>query len=151
MQQEFTTTVEAGERGRVFITLPFNPVDAWGKRPRHYVTGTLNGQPYQGALGVRAGVHFMPLNKELQGRLGLRVGDRVNVVMQPGEASQDEPPADVAAALERSPSAKAFFASLTAFQRNTHLGWITGAKRAETRSARIAETIEALVAGRKQR
>lgn len=47
--------------------------------------------------------------------------------------------------------AKAFFEGLATFYRNGYLRWIEGAKRPETRSARIVEVLGLLKAGKKQR
>jgi hypothetical protein len=59
--------------------IPFDPRDLWGKRVRHYITGTLNGEPFDGSLGTRGGVWFFPVNKEARQRIGLRAGDEVQV------------------------------------------------------------------------
>ena len=49
------------------------------------------------------------------------------------------------------PEARAFFESLATFYRNGYVRWIEGAKRPETRSARIAEMLGLLRGGQKQR
>jgi uncharacterized protein YdeI (YjbR/CyaY-like superfamily) len=56
----------------------------------------------------------------------------------------------ILAALDSEPEAGAFFESLATFYRNGYLRWIEGAKRPETRSARIAEMLRLLKAGKKQ-
>lgn len=149
--QRFETTVEAGERGRVFITIPFNPMEAWGKRQRHYVKGTLNNYPFRGALGVKGGQYFMPLNKELRQGAELSPGNIIAVSMEPDEPEQAAIPEDVLSALEEVPEAKMFFDSLTTFQRNEYIEWIEAAKKAETRASRINEIVSLLKAGKKQR
>ena len=59
---------------------------------------------------------------------------------------------DVAAALEAEPAAAAFFDSLAQFYRRGYLRWIDATKRSpEKRAARIAEMIELLTAGIKER
>jgi len=148
--QRFDTVVASGERGRVFINLPFTPKAAWGKAVR-YVKGTLNGTDYRASLGVRGGQYFMPLNKELQQQTRLKPGDRVDVTMEPDEAQVEEMPQDFEHALSAEPAAAQFFESLTPFQRNTYLGWITSAKKTETRVSRIQESVQSLKAGQKQR
>jgi hypothetical protein len=81
-RREFTTEVIADDRGRVYIVLPFDPSAEWGRRRRHYVRGDINDEPFEGSLGVRAGRHFMPLNKELRGRIGIEPGNTVAVRME---------------------------------------------------------------------
>jgi uncharacterized protein YdeI (YjbR/CyaY-like superfamily) len=58
---------------------------------------------------------------------------------------------DIAAALETEPDARRFFESLATFYRKGYVRWIEQAKRPETRSRRIAETVAALKAGKRQR
>jgi hypothetical protein len=150
-QQEFETVVESGERGRVFITFPFDPVKIWGKKQRHYVKGTLNGKDFSGSLGVRDGKHFMPLNKELQKSAGLKPGDAVKVIVNAAEAERADIPDDLAQALQVELEAQRFFASLTNFYAGQYVEWITSAKQAETRTKRIQETIGLLKSGKRQR
>jgi uncharacterized protein YdeI (YjbR/CyaY-like superfamily) len=59
---------------------------------------------------------------------------------------------DVAAALEASPRAGAYFDSLAQFYRNAFLRWIDATKRRpEQRPVRIAEMIRLLEEGKKHR
>ena len=150
-RSSFETSVESGERGRVFITIPFDPSEEWGKKSRHYVTGTINGTGFSGSLGSRGGAYFMPLNKELQRSTGLAPGDTVAVVMEPAEAPGKDLPEDMESALAAAPDAAEFFLGLSAFYRNQDVAWIESAKKEETRQARIREAIELLKGGRKQR
>lgn len=60
-----------------------------------------------------------------------------------------EPPADLIAALAAQPGALAFFEAAAPSYRRNVLRWIAGAKRAETRARRIAQTTD-LSAGRKK-
>lgn len=150
-EKTFETSVEAGERGRIFIPVPFDPAEAWGRKARHHVAGTINGAAFQGSLGVRGGAYFFPLNKEMQQKAGVAPGDRVRVIMAPAEAAESEVPGELAAALAAEPEAGRFFEGLSAFYRNQYVGWVTGAKKAETRDSRVREVVELLRAGKKQR
>jgi hypothetical protein len=151
-REKFKTKVEAGERGRVFITIPFVPSDKWGKKPRHFVKGTINTTAFSGSLGSRSGVYFFPLNKDLQDEAAVGPGDAVTVVIEPqdGAASSDLPD-DLAEALTGEPKAREFLDGLSAFYRNTYLKWITEAKKPETRAARVEQTVRLLKQGKKQR
>jgi uncharacterized protein YdeI (YjbR/CyaY-like superfamily) len=72
-------------------------------------------------------------------------------VLSPEGPQADTLAPDILAALENEPEARAFFESLATFYRNGYLRWIEGAKRPETRSARIAEMLSLLKASKKQR
>jgi bacteriocin resistance YdeI/OmpD-like protein len=59
---------------------------------------------------------------------------------------------DIAAALEASPAAAAFFDTLAQFYRKAYLRWIDAtARRPDLRATRIAEVADLLAAGIKQR
>jgi Bacteriocin-protection, YdeI or OmpD-Associated/Domain of unknown function (DUF1905) len=148
--QTFETTVESGERGRVFITIPFDTKSVWGKQSRYYVKGTLNQTPYDGSLGVRGGVVFMPLNKALQQVAHLKPGDHVTVVMELAEAVREAIPEDLKSSLQVTPEAAQFFDGLTAFYQNTYIEWIVSAKKSETRRTRITQAVELLKSGKNQ-
>ena len=73
------------------------------------------------------------------------------MVLSPEGPQADTLAPDILAALENEPEARAFFESLATFYRNGYVRWIASAKRTETRSARIAEMLSLLKAGKKQR
>lgn len=58
-------------------------------------------------------------------------------------------PADLAAALRRVPKAKRHFDAFSPSARREYIEWVVGAKRAETRSKRIATTVEWAALGRR--
>jgi uncharacterized protein YdeI (YjbR/CyaY-like superfamily) len=59
---------------------------------------------------------------------------------------------DIAAALAANPAAAAFFDPLAQFYRKAYLRWIDGtSRRPDLRAARIAEVVDLLAAGVKQR
>ena len=62
-------------------------------------------------------------------------------------ASKAEVPADLQAALDRSPAAAAFFATLTGANRYAILYRIGAVKKAETRARKIAEFVAMLERG----
>ncbi len=149
--QVFDTVLLQDDGGRVYINIPFAPDDVWGKQPRHYVSGRLNDSAFHSSLASKEGVYFMPINKALRGKANLKIGDKVKVTMKRAKPQVAEIPDELAQALEANPEAQAFFEKLSAFQRNTYIGWVAEAKGADTRSTRVASTIENLLAGQKQR
>ncbi len=80
---EFTSTPVTTERGHVRLPLPFDPRERWGKRPRHYVEGTVAGTPFAGSVGFAGGSAFLVLNAEFRKRAGVTVGDAVAVRLIP--------------------------------------------------------------------
>jgi bacteriocin resistance YdeI/OmpD-like protein/uncharacterized protein DUF1905 len=148
--QRFKTVV-AKAGSRTSITLPFNPNEVWGVKQRHHITGTVNGCRVRGSLGSDGSQYFLPLGAAWRRDNGVEAGAEVEVVLTPEGPQTDALAADILIALEREPEAKTFFEALATFYRNGYLRWIEGAKRPETRSARIAELVSLLKAGKKQR
>lgn len=148
--QRFSTTlVQAGDR--YFIVLPFNPNEVWGTKPRHHIRGTVNGQMIRGPLGLDGTSYTLPLGAAWRRDTGLEPGVQVEVVLAPEGPQSDQLAADITAALAAEPEARAFFEGLATYYRTGYLKWIEGAKRPETRRARIEEMVSLLKAGRKQR
>jgi hypothetical protein len=148
--QRFETTItKAGTR--TYLPIPFNPNEVWGVKPRHHIRGTLNGCGIRGSLGSDGATYFLPLGAAWRRDNGLDVGATVAVELWPEGPQSEQLSADVAAALAAEPEAKAFFEGLATFYRKGYINWIEGAKRPETRQARLAEMIELLKAGKKQK
>jgi hypothetical protein len=146
---DFRVAVESGERGRVFVRVPFDPAVEWGSRGRVYVTGTIAGHPFDGSLGVRAGVVFLPLSKDWRAAAGVAVGQSVEVRLTPTTSAGPDLPADLATALAAAPAAAAAYAALSGFYQRSYVSWVAAAKAAPTRTRRIATAVDRLGAGHK--
>jgi len=148
--QSFKTTVQkAGSR--VFIAIPFDPNEVWGKKARHHITGTVNGCAIRGSLGTDGQQFFFPLNAAWRRDTYMDASVPVEVTLAPEGAQKETLASDISTALDAEPEALIFFEALASFYRNTYIKWIESAKRPETRSARIAEMIALLKMGRKQK
>jgi hypothetical protein len=148
----FTTTVTTGTRGRVLVPLPFDPDRQWGERTRHHVAGTVNGMRVRAVVEPLGEGHGIFLGPAWRRDCGIGPGDEVHVVLEPEGPQRADLAPDVAAALEAEPAAADFFASLAQFYRRGYLRWIDGTKRRpDVRAARIAEMVELLKAGVKER
>jgi hypothetical protein len=148
--QRFKTSITK-TGSRTFITIPFNPNEVWGVKQRHHITGSINGCPVRGSLGSDGSQYFLPLGAAWRRDNGVEAGAEVEVVLTPEGPQADTLAPDILAALNRDEEAKAFFEALATFYRNGYVRWIESAKRPETRSARIAEMLILLKAGKKQR
>ena len=149
-RQHFKTTITKSGT-RTFIVIPFNPNEVWGSKHRHYVAGTINECRVRGSLGSAGTGYFLPLGAAWRRDCGLDVGDEVVVTLSPEGPQSEQLSADIVTALDAEPEAKAFFEGLATFYRNTYIKWIESAKRPETRTARLAEMITLLKAGKKQK
>jgi hypothetical protein len=148
--QRFTAII-AKTGSKTFIAIPFDPNEVWGIKQRHHITGTINDRAIRGPLSSNGGQYVLSLGAAWQRDNGLEAGAEVAVELGPEGPQTTTLAPDIVAALESEPAANAFFAALATFYRNGYVRWIEGTKRPETRSARIAEVIELLKAGKKQR
>ena len=147
--QCFSTTIKKSG-AKTIIALPFNPEDVWGAKQRHHVSGAINGHAIRGSLGSDGARFFLPLGAAWLRDTHLDAGAAVEVVLSAEGPQLGQMAQDFTTALDAEPQARAFFESLATFYRKKYVNWIESAKRPETRSARIEETLKLLKAGKKQ-
>jgi hypothetical protein len=125
--------------------LPFDPKEAFGK-VRAPVRVTINGYEFATTVAAMGGRVFVGMNREVREGTGVEAGDRVEVeLVLDDEPRTVEVPPDLAAALDR--DERAFLDSLSFTHRKEYVNWIEGAKRMETRQARIEKTVTMLREG----
>ena len=141
----FQATLRSDTRRRVFLPLPGEP------EVRH-LAGTVDGRRYRGAVESIDGSPALVLGPAWRRGCGLKAGDRVRVELEPeGPQRQDLAP-DLAAALDASPAAAAFWDELAQFYRRAYLRWIDATKRNPAlRAERIAAAVGLLERGVKTR
>ena len=134
--------IEGRPRGGVSVTLPFDPVEAWGDLDAFYVHGTLGRQRYRGRLAVTSGSWRLELGPSWCRAPGFGPGDMVDVAMAPEGPRSTTMGADVTAAFAEDPEAARFFDSMATFYRNNAARSLAAAKRPETRARRVEEIVE---------
>lgn len=149
-KQQFTTKLSVN-KGKARLTIPFNPPEVWGERPRYYVRGTVNGIMVRGALGMDDEGYFLGLGAAWLRDTGINSGDEVNVELTLEGPQQENMAADITAALAADEAARMFFDGLATFYRKGYVNWIESAKHPETRARRIAEMMALLQRRKKQR
>ena len=109
----------------------------------------------RGSVKAVDGAHYLELGpawcRDALPASGGTAEVEVEVELVPEGPQLDELEPDLRAALLAEPPARRFFEALATFYRIGYVRWVEGAKRPETRARRIAQTVEALKAGRKQR
>jgi hypothetical protein len=139
-------------RDRLAVPVPFDPNTAFGIKPRHHITGTLNGGKFRGVVTAQKDGWAIPLASYWRDECHVAAGDRVKVVIAPEGPQRRALAPDIAAALAAKPAAAAFFDGLAQFYRKAYLVWIDGTKRRpDERARRIAEFVGLLKAGVKTR
>jgi len=111
------------------------------RKARAPVRGTVNGHPFRTTVAVYGGRYFLGFRREIREAAGFGDGDRLSVVLE----LDDEPrtvdlPAELEAVLAADSEARAAFDRLSYTHRREYAEWVTGAKREETRRARLERT-----------
>ena len=151
-RRSFRATIKGTGSGRAYLVLPFDPGEAWGPRARYHVRGTINGRDVRGALEQFSEGYFLPLGPAYRSGAGLGLGDLVTAMLEPEGPQSDALAPDIVAALDAEPEAANFFDGLATFYRKKYLRWIDATRRSpEVRAQRIAELVELMKAGRKDR
>ena len=132
--------------------MPFNPDATWGAKAEHPVGGTIDGRRVRETLSLSANRWALTVNPRRLRDGEVAIGDEVTVELEPEGPQRDDLADDIATALAVSPAASAFFDTLPQFYRKAYLRWIDATtRRPDVRAARIAEVVDLLAAGIKQR
>jgi hypothetical protein len=126
-----------GVNGMGGIEVPFDVREAFGAG-RVPVRGTIDGTPFRTTIVRMRGVWCFPVNRELREAAGVELGQQVAIELERDvEVRTVDVPDDLAAALDD--GSRAFFDGLSYTSRKEYIRWITEAKRAETRTRRVAK------------
>ncbi len=135
-----------------FLLLPAATSARLPSRGMVSVEGRFAGQPFQATLSPDGqGGHWLRVEADLREAAGVANGDTVALAFAP-MAQEPEPavPADLAAALDAHPAARATWDDITAVARRDWIHWIGSGKKAETRVKRIDTACDMLAAGKRR-
>lgn len=157
--QRFGGHVAADSTGRAVIVVPFDPDATWGAKAFHPVGGTIEpvagtdcNRNLRGRLTPDGDQWVFTLNPMWMRATGVAVGDEVVVELEPEGPQRGDLADDIALALEANPAAAAFFDTLAQFYRRAYLRWVDATtRRPDVRAARIAQVVDLLAAGIKER
>lgn len=140
-------------KGWTFVTMPKTASEKLPKRGRVAIQGTVNGFAFQtSAFPDGEGSHQFMVNGTMRAGAKAAVGDTATFVIEPASDAgvEIEIPDDLGAALEKSAKAAAQWGKITPKAKVEWAVWITSSKKEETRTARVAKTIERLAKGDKR-
>ena len=150
--QRFHVQVAAGSRGHALIVVPFNPDAEWGVKAVHHVSGTVNGCRVRVTLEPGDSGWAFSMNPARMQHVGIVAASQVPVELSSEGPQRGDLAENIAAALEASPAAGAFFDTLAQFYRKGYLRYIDATRRRPgMRAARIAEVTGLLAKGIKER
>lgn len=134
------------------MEVPAEAVRQLGAEGRVPVRASFDGVPYRGSVVPMGGALVLGVTKAVRESIGKAVGDRVRIVLERDRAPREvELPADLTAALDADPEARAFFDALSYTHRREYVEWIVEAKRPETRERRLRQALEMLARRQKTR
>jgi hypothetical protein len=114
-----------------------------GKRPP--VVVNVNGYEYRSTVAPMGGKYLLPFSAERRRESGIKGGDAIDVELTMDTSPRSvEVPADLRAAFDASPTAAAAWEKLAYTHKKEHARSVLDAKKAETRSRRIAAVIAKL-------
>jgi Bacteriocin-protection, YdeI or OmpD-Associated/Domain of unknown function (DUF1905) len=114
-----------------------------GKRPP--VVINVNRYEYRSTVAPMGGRYLLPFSAERRRESGFNGGDAIDVELALDTAPRTvEVPADLRAALDASPTAAAAWEKLSYTYRKEHARSVLDAKKAETRTRRIAAVVAKL-------
>ncbi len=131
------------------LKVPESVVTALGESRRPAVAVTINGYTYRSTISMRSGAFMLPVAAEVRAGAGIAAGETVEISIELDTAPREvEVPADFARAMKAA-KVREVFDKLAYTHRKEHVRAIEEAKTAETRTRRIAKSVEMLKAGRK--
>jgi Bacteriocin-protection, YdeI or OmpD-Associated/Domain of unknown function (DUF1905) len=114
-----------------------------GKRPP--VVVNVNGYEYRSTVAPMGGKYLLPFSADRRTESGIRGGDAIDVELTLDTAPRTvDVPADLQSALDASPAAAAAWDKLSYTYRKEHVRSVLDAKKAETRTRRIAAVVTKL-------
>jgi bifunctional DNA-binding transcriptional regulator/antitoxin component of YhaV-PrlF toxin-antitoxin module len=142
--------VLGGEKGdRPTVEIPFDVKKTFGTA-RAKVKATVHGVELRTTVAVYGGVSYVGFRKEVRDAMGIAIGDRIEVKLEPdADERVVEVPGDLARALKKDQEAKRVFDGLAFTHRKEYARWVAEAKKDETRAKRVGKTIAMLKAGTK--
>lgn len=145
VMKRFDATIERAPRGGAYVTVPDSIVAALGGGKRVSVVANFEGIDYRGSMVRMGGAHILGVAKDIRARLDKDVGNSVAVSIELDTADRT---VAVPEALEHALAAASLtdvFGALSLSHRREYIDWIEEAKKAETRSRRIDETVRRLL------
>jgi antitoxin component of MazEF toxin-antitoxin module len=131
--------------GGHLVEVPAEVIATLGGKGRIPVTATFNGVPYRGSI-VRMGESaVLGVQNAIMVEAGVSIGDTLAVLVENDDAPREvEVPPELAKALAKNASAREFFDRLSYSHQREYVGYVTEAKKPETRAKRVERTIEML-------
>lgn len=141
----FTWTLESQGGNNTGFVVPEDVVLAFGRGRRVPVVVTIGDYTYRTTIVSMGGRFLFGVNAQQRRDTGLAAGDVVTLTIEPDDAPREvEMPAELEAALDADPAAKAAFEKLSYTNRKDAARQVGEAKAEETRARRLAKILDSL-------
>lgn len=139
------TKLQTPEKGWSGLAVPS---EFLGISRQAWLRGTISGFSFwASAQPMGDGNHWVTVNREMRAEMELVGDEEVEVEFTiAGGPPQLDLPEDLRRALDANPGDRTLFDQMSHNHRKEYLRWISEAKRPETRSRRIAVTVEEVIA-----
>jgi len=145
----FRTKMLTAGKTALGFEIPPEVVEGLGAGKRPPVLVTINGYTYRNTVAVYGGVYMVGVSAENRAQAKVKGGDEVDVDLELDTAPREvEVPAELQAALDADPAARATFEKLSYSNKSWHALQVTGTNNPETRARRIEKNLAALRAGK---
>jgi hypothetical protein len=149
MSLTFRAPLVATGKATCGIRVPDEIVEALGGGGHPKVVATLDDYTYRTSVARMGDGFWLGLAAARGAESGLKAGDHVRVTLELDTAPREVVvPAELAAALEADPAAKAFFDGLSYSNRRVFTESVAGTSNPETRTRRVASAITKMREGR---
>ncbi|HEV8359663.1 MAG TPA: YdeI/OmpD-associated family protein [Candidatus Thermoplasmatota archaeon] len=149
---EVDARIVAGGPGNAWYvaSFPKSVTARLGTKAAVKVAGTMNGAAFRSSVFPNGdGTHHLMINRAMRDATGLGDGDKARFVLAPDTKPRVvRVPPELRAALATSPKANANFAKLAPSHKAAYVGYVTEAKKPETRARRVALAVAKLGRGR---
>jgi len=146
---KFEAELESAGKAAAGFQVPEAVVDGLGGGGHPKVVVTIDGYTFRTSIARMGDRYMFGVSGERRKESGIEVGKVHRVELELDTAPREvEMPDDLAAALAAEPAAQAFFDGLSYSKKSWHVLQVTGAKKAETRAARIEKSVALLSEGR---
>jgi hypothetical protein len=140
----FSAEIQLHGKTATGIEVPAAVVEALGAGKRVPVAVTLEGHTYRTTIAPMGGLYLIPLSAEHRAAAGVQAGQVVDVDIDRDTAPREVTvPDDLAAALDAA-GVRAPFDGLSFTRRQEYVVKVEGAKKPETRRARIERAVTEL-------
>jgi len=144
MAYEFDAPIKTPkDKPGAYVEVPYDLRKEFGKG-RLNVKASFDGEPVRGSIVSMGGIYVLGIQKAIQIKIGKKPGDTIHVRFK--EDTQPrivEVPPDLRAALEKE-DVWSIFEHLSYSHKREYAGYVTDAKKEETRRNHIDKTVKML-------